>query len=166
MQENSYNQVRTYFKELVEKSTFLNDFVGFSQREWATRTASLKSLSTPYLALFRYELGLDGPRNNTIAVRRVGFAIMYNNIKADDLEGQYNAIHNAEMKAIKVLSRINFDNNFKEHFLYNSFIKESVEINTVELSGNEFGVEVFFNFRNKQLIQVSPGDWLDIEQVC
>lgn len=166
MQENSYNQVKYYFENLVEQSNFLNDFVGFSQREWANRTASVKGLQSPSLTLFKYKLGFDGPEENTIAVRQIGFAIMFNDVKVDDYEAQYNAIDLAEQFAVKVLARIRFDNNNQEHFLFNSFLKDSVEIAPVELSASDFGVEVFFNLKNKQLLQVSADDWEDLDAVC
>ena len=86
--------------------------------------------------------------------------------KPDDFEGQYNAIDTAEKLAIKVLSRINFDSNTQSHFLWNSFLKDSVVINPVELTGNDFGVEVFFNFKNKQPLKVELEDWKDINKIC
>lgn len=166
MKENSYLEIKNYFENLVQQSKFLNDFVGFFSREWAEKKNTVKGLQEPVLSLWKYELGFDGPENNTIAVRKIGFAIMYNEVKADDLEAQYNAIHNAEALAIKVLSRIRHDNYDNSHFLYNSFIKESVEISPVELSRDEFGVEVTFNLKNKQLLQVHVEDWKDIPHEC
>lgn len=166
MQENSYLEIKQYFENLVEQSNFLFDFVGFFQREWANRTASVKGLQTPSLTLFKYQLGFDGPEENTVAVRQIGFAVMYNDIKADDFEAQYNAISNAEKLALKVLARIRFDHYKNDHFLFNSFIKESVEINPVELSANDFGVEVFFSLKNKQLLKIEPSDWKDIDTIC
>lgn len=166
MEVSSYKIVKDYFENLVEQSNFLNDFVGFFQREWANRNAAFIGLNSPNLTLFKYKLGYDGPEENTIAVRQIGFAIMFNNIKVDDYEAQYNAIDLAEKMAEKVLSRIKFDNHKEGHFLYNSFIKDSVEISPVELSASDFGVEVFFNLQNKQLLKVDPSDWKDIEKVC
>lgn len=166
MEANSYKKMKDYFQELVEQSNFLNDFVGFFQREWANRNASFKGLESPSLTLFKYKLGYDGPEENTVAVRQIGFAIMFNDIKVDDYEAQYNAIDLAEKMAEKVLSRIKFDNHKEGHLLYNSFIKDSVDISPVELSASDFGVEVFFNLRNKQLLRVDPIDWKDIDKVC
>lgn len=167
MEANSYKKMKDYFQELVEQSNFLNDFVGFFQREWANRTAAYTSeLASPNLTLFKYKLGFDGPEENTIAVRQIGFAIMFTKVAKDDFEAQYNAIDLAEQLAIKVMSRIKHDNNNEEHFLYNSLIKDSIEISPVELSASDFGVEVFFNLRNKQLLRVNPTDWKDIEKVC
>ncbi|ANF51763.1 hypothetical protein A0O34_15165 [Chryseobacterium glaciei] len=166
MKENSYIEVKNYFENLSVQANFINDFVGFFQREWANRTASVKGLKTPALALFKYDLGFDGPDQNTVAVRKLGFAIMFNNIKPDDLEGQYIAIHDAEQLALKVLGRIRYDSNTPDHPLFNSFLKDSVEINPVELSGGEVGVDVLFNFKNKQLLKVDPEDWEDIENIC
>lgn len=162
----SYLNTKNYFKTLVAQSNFLNDFVGFSSREWLAKKNSAAGLQEPILSLWKYELGFDGPENNTVAVRKVGFAIMYNTISSDDLEAQENAINDAEHLAIKVLSRIRHDNYQSSHFLYNAFIKESVKIDPVELSGNEFGVEVTFNLKNKQLLQIHQEDWKDILPEC
>ena len=167
MEANSYKKMKDYFENLVEQSNFLNDFVGFFQREWANRTAAYTNeLASPNLTLFKYKLGFDGPEENTIAVRQIGFAIMFTKVNNDDFEAQYNAIDLAEQLALKVISRIKYDNHNENHFLYNSFIKDSVEISPVELSASDFGVEVFFNLRNKQLLKVDPTDWKDIDQVC
>ena len=167
MEANSYKKMKDYFQNLVEQSNFLNDFVGFFQREWANRTAAYTNeLASPNLTLFKYKLGFDGPEENTIAVRQIGFAIMFTKVNNDDFEAQYNAIDLAEQLALKVISRIKYDNHNENHFLYNSFIKDSVEISPVELSASDFGVEVFFNLRNKQLLSVDPIDWKDIDQVC
>lgn len=168
MEQNSYLQTKNYFKDIVEKSEFLNDFVGFFEREWTNRTAAVKNkiLQSPTLALFRYELGFDGPDHNTIAVRKIGFAIMINKVKQDDFEAQYTAIHNAEQLALKVLARIRLDSMTSTHWLYDSFLKESVEIKPVELSASEYGVDVLFNIKNKQSLKVDSTDWKDINEVC
>ena len=166
MQEVSYKMIKDYFENLVEQSNFLNDFVGYFQREWANRTASYAGLASPSLTLFKYKLGFDGPEENTIAVRQIGFAIMFNDVKVDDYEAQYNATDLAEQMAVKVMSRVKYDNHDEDHFLFNSLIKDSVEISPVELSASDFGVEVFFNLQNKQLLKVDPSDWKDIEKVC
>ena len=166
MKENSYLQTKNYFENLADQSNFLNDFVGFFQREWATATASVKGLQSPILALFKYENGFEGPDHNTIAVRKIGFAIMFNDVAADDYDAQYNAISEAERLSGKVLARLRYDNYQQDHFLYNSFLKETVEISPVELSGNEFGVEVLFSLKNKQSLVLIPDDWKDIDQVC
>lgn len=166
IQSNSYKKVKQYFKNLQEQSNFLNDFVGFSEREWNSRKASRMGIASPVLALFRYELGLDAPEKNAMAVRKVAFAVMLKVQKPDDFEGQTNAVDEAEALALKILARINYDSNDTTHFLYNSFIKESVQINPVELSANDFGVEVFFHFRNFQPMKVDLADWKDITKIC
>lgn len=166
MHENNYLQLKNYFQDLVEQSNFLNSFVGFFQREWANRSSSTTGLQEPYLALFRYEMGLDGAENNTVAIRSIGFGIMYNNVKPDDYEEQYKAISNAELLAIKVLSRIRHDSYIDGHFLHNAFLKDSVEITPVELSAKSFGVEVSFNLRNSQILSINAADWKDIDNVC
>ena len=167
MQENSYNQIRNYFKNLVEQSKFLNGYSGFFQRELVGKMTNYTTpLQAPYLALFEYNLGFDGPDQNTVAVRKIGIALMYNKVKADDLEAQYNAIHNAEQLAVKVMSRIKYDSHQEGHFLHNSLIKDSIEITAVELSTTDFGVEIFFSLRNKQLLRVHTEDWKDFLHEC
>lgn len=167
MQENSYNQIRNYFKNLVEQSKFLNGYSGFFQRELVQKITNYSApLQAPYLALFDYKLGFDGPDNNTIAIRKIGLALMYNKVKSDDLELQYNAIHNAEQLAAKLMSRVKFDSDNPEHFLYRSLIKDSVEISAVELSATDFGVEIFFSIQNKQLLIMHTEDWKDIPYEC
>lgn len=166
MKESSYIQIKNYFESLVLQSTFLNDFVGFFEREWNSKKASVKGLKSPTLALFKYKLGFDGPHENSLAVRKIGFAIMFNGIKTGDLEGQYSAIDLAEHLAVKVLSRIRIDSADPEHFLYNSLLKDSVEINPVELSSNDFGVDVIFNIKNKQILKLDPADWKDMNYLC
>jgi hypothetical protein len=163
---NSYLEIKNYFENLVEQSNFLNEFVGFFEREWTAKRTKFVGIKTPVLALFRYELGLDSPNENALAVRKIAFAIMLKVEKPDDFSGQYSAIDTAEKLALKVLSRINFDSNTREHFLWNSFLKDSVVINPVELSGNDFGVEVFFHLKNKQPLKLDIDDWKDIESVC
>ncbi|WP_312750586.1 hypothetical protein [Epilithonimonas hominis] len=166
MQENNYTQTKNYFKNLAEQSNFINDFVGFFRREWLDRVSSTMKLKSPILALYDYRLGFDGPEQKTSTVRKVGFAIMFNNVKSGDLEGQYNAINEAEIMAVKILSRIRLDSYKENHMLYNAFLKDSVEISPVELSGNEFGVEVTFNLKNIQSLKVFKEDWKDIENIC
>lgn len=168
MHTNSYLQIKDYFRDLVENSEFIQDFVGFFSREYKSREASYykKGLKSPTLALFRYELGFDGDGVNAVAVRKIGFIIIFNDVKNDDYDEQYKAIHEAENLALKVIARIRWDNTQKEHFLYNSFLQDSVEIHPLELNLNNFGVEVFFNLKNKQSLIVDANDWKDIDGIC
>lgn len=166
MKENSYIQIKNYFENLVLQSNFLNDFVGFFEREWKSKQAKLGGLKIPVLALFKYDVGFEGPDQNSIAVRKIGFAIMFNKIPAGDFQAQYNAIFEAEKLAFKVLSRIWIDSHDQEHFLYNSFLKDSVEIKPVELSSSDFGVDVIFNLKNKQILKIDTADWKDLDHIC
>lgn len=166
MKENSYLEVKNYFENLVMQSTFLNDFVGFFEREWSSKTSSVKGLKSPVLALFRYTLGFDGQNDNSVAVRKIGFAIMFNKIKPGDLDAQYQAIHDAEQLSIKILARMRYESFNSDHFLYNAFLKDSVEIKPVELSAGDFGVDVLFNLKNKQPLKVDFADWKDLEDIC
>ncbi|SDE69792.1 hypothetical protein, partial [Riemerella columbipharyngis] len=74
---------------------------------------------------------------------------------------------NAEKLALKVVGRMRLDSNNTEHILYNSFIKNSVEIRPVELEGvGVFGVEVSLQLKNPQRLKVNPDDWKDLDRVC
>lgn len=166
MQDNSYLKIKNYFKNLVENHKRINAFAGYFNRDLQHKLASYDGISSPYLALFKYELGLEGPKQNTVAVRKVAFAVMFNNVPTDDFEKQYETIDKAEQLALSVLARVQFDNNNTTHLLYNTFLKDSVRILPVELSNNSFGVEVFFNLKNKQSLTVDVNDWNDIDTVC
>lgn len=163
MKKNSYLEVKNYFENVVMQSSFLNDFVGFFEREWAAKKSSVKVLKSPILALFRYNLGFEGQNENAIAVRKIGFAIMFNKIKPGDLEAQYQAIADAEEMAIKILARMRYEAADTNHFLYNAFLKNSVEIKPVELSAGDFGVDVLFSLKNNQPLKVDFSDWKDLE---
>lgn len=166
MKNNSYLKIKDYFEILVSKHKYINEFVGYFSRDLHSKSASRKGIASPYLALFKYEIGLDGSEQNTVAVRKLGFAVMFNNVAPDDFNKQYEAIDTAEQLALSILARIRFDNNKKEHFLYNSLLKDSIRILPIELSAQSFGVEVYFNLKNPQNLVVNPEDWEDIDEVC
>lgn len=165
MQSSSYLQVHNYFKDLVSQSNFLNDFVGLFDREWATRTNSPAGIQSPVLTLYKYDLGFEGSGNNTIAVRKVALSIIFNDVK-DDFASQYQAIQDAEALALKLVSRINHDNYVRNHLLYNSFLKETVEMFPEELSAKQFGVSVMFSIKNPQVLSLNPDDWKDLDKAC
>ena len=167
MQINGYLKLKDYFENLTAQSNFLEGFAGFFSRELMNKLTSRKEpLQSPYLALFKYQLGLDGDEMKTMGIRKLGFAIIYNNIKPDNYEAQYEAIDNAENLALKVIARIRFDNNDKTHFLWNALQKESITIEPVELSQSDFGVEVTFDLKNGQSLKLDPDDWKDINTIC
>lgn len=167
MEENGYLKMKNYFENIVTHSRFLNGFAGFFARELFNKLGSKKEpLKAPYLALFKYNIGLDGQEQNTQAVRKLGFSIIIHNVKPDDYEVQYEAIDQAEKFALKVLSRMFYENKKPNHFLWNSIIKESIQIVPLDIEKIGFGVEVSFNIKNKQSMKVNPEDWDDIEIVC
>lgn len=166
MKTNSYLQSKNYFDELVQKHKKINEFIGFFNRELHEKQGSFDGIASPYLALFKYEAGLDGPEQNTIAVRKVAFALMRTDVATDDFDAQYQAVDECEKLALSVLARIRYDSNNRNHFLYNSFLKESVRILPVELSSQSYGVEVYFNLKNPQPLIVNPDEWSDIDEVC
>lgn len=167
MDNNGYLKLKNYFQNLTAQANFLNGFAGFFSRELATQLTSRKDpLQAPYLALFKYQLGLEGDEMKTMGIRKLGFAVMINDVPKDDYELQYAAIDRAEQLALKVLARVKYDNNLKTHFLWNSLQKDSINIEPVELSRSDFGVEVTFDLKNSQTLTLDPADWKDITNIC
>ncbi len=166
MEDNSYIKIKHYLEELSKKHKRINAFSGYFNRDLQRQEASFDGISSPYLALFKYVLALEGPKQNTTAVRKVAFALMFNDVDADDIDAQYKAIDDAEELALSVLARVQFDNNNRNHLLYNTFIKDSVRILPIELSNTAFGVEVYFDLKNPQKLTVNPDDWSDIDKIC
>lgn len=164
---NSYLKLKNYFSNLVEQSNFLNDFVGYFSRELHNKEQSTKGINSPCLALFGYNLGIEGEEMASSAVRKMSIGILYNNVPPDDYEKQYEAIDNAEALALKVVGRMKFDSNIPNHLLYNSIIKNSVEIRPIELEGvGIFGAEVSFHLKNIQRFKLSADDWKDLDKIC
>lgn len=161
---NSYLRMKDYFANLVEQSTFLKTFIGYFQRELANKRYNLE---TPCLALFGYSLELDGEKMSTVAVRKMSFAIMMSGVPSDEMELQYKAIDESEALALKVVARLKLDANNQDHFLYNSLIKNSVEIRPFEIEDTGmFGTEVCFDLKNFQTMKVLADDWKDLEKIC
>ena len=164
-ENNSYLKMKDYFENLTKQSNFLNSFVGYFQRELITKDSN-DQLDEPYLAIFGYSLGLSGPEQNTISVRKIRFAIMYNNVAEDDFIKQYEAVDNAEKLSLKVLARIRWDASKEDHFLYNAFMKESVQIEPTEINLKSFGAECYLELKNSQSLKLEADDWKDIDNIC
>ena len=167
MKETSYLQLKQYFKNIVEQSEFLEDFVGYFSRELRNKEQSVKGLNFPCLALFEYNIGIEGEDMATSsAVRNISFAIL-TDAPADEYEKQYEAIDTAEKLALKVASRLRYDSHNTAHFLYKSFLKNTLEIKPIELDISRlFGVEVSFQMKNIQSLKLNADDWKDIDTTC
>ncbi|WP_300685858.1 hypothetical protein [Chryseobacterium sp.] len=161
-QDNSYLKMKNYFQEIVENSVDINSFSGFSSTELKTREAN-DELTQPYLAIFDYSMGLSGPDQNTISVRKLSFAIVYNNIPEDDFDLQYQAIDNAEDIVLQVLAMIKHHSGLEKHFLFNSFIKESVDIDDLELNSTSYGSVCYLELKNNRTLRLDKNRWLTIE---
>lgn len=167
MKPTSYIELKKYFENLVENSNFLNSFVGYFSRELHNKQTSYDGIKAPFLCLFGYGIELEHNDYSSQAVRNINFGILFNNIPAGNYEEQYQAIDDAERLAFRVIARVRMDNNNEEHFLYRTFINNSLEVTPIELDGDGlFGVEVSFKLSNVQSLMVSPDDWKDIEKVC
>ena len=139
-----------FFADLAADHPKIQGFSGYFSRELHHKTAAADGMPSPYLALFRYELGLEGGQENTLAVRQLGFAVMLTGVPIDDFEAQYAAIDQAEQLALSVFDCLRRDHHDTRHFLYHSLIKESIRMLPVELSAEAFGVECFFSLKNPQ----------------
>lgn len=159
-QNNSYLKMKDYFEDLVSKSTLVNSFAGYFQRDLLS-SMEKDAFESPYLALFDYELGLTGPEQNTISVRKIGFAVMFSNVPEDDIQKQYERIDDAEKIIMKFIARIRMDSYNPEHFLHKALKKDATVITPVELSATSFGAEVRLEFNNNQSLTASAEDWKD-----
>lgn len=160
-QSNSYLKLKDYFENIVDQSTFINSFAGYFQKELKNKESN-DELTEPYLAIFDYSVGLSGPDQNTIAVRKISFAIIFNNIPEDDFELQYKAIDDAEEMALQVLARIRNDSGNDEHFLFNSFIKDSVTIEPIELNAKSYGSVAYLEIKTNKSLNLDVERWSDL----
>lgn len=165
-QPTDFLQVQHYLRDLVSQSNFLKSFTGIFSREYFNLQGSYEGLPSPGLAMFRYELGHESSGQNTLAVRRIGFSIFFNNVAPDDFAAQYEAIAEAERLANKVLARIRLDSSRQQHPMFNAYLPQTPQILPFELKASSFGVDVFLSLRNPQNLSVDPADWQDIEQIC
>lgn len=166
MQETNFIEVKNYFENLVAQSNFLKDFTGIFAREFHAKINSADGMESPILAMFKYEKGEDSAGQNTIAVRKLGLSILFNDIASDDIPLQYEKISEAELYADKLIARIRLDSSKKDNVMFNSFLPNTVQILPVEFNGNNFGVDVFFSLKHKQNNAVNLEDWQDLENTC
>lgn len=159
-ENNSYLKMKDYFEDLVSKSVDVKSFAGYFQRELLNKMQK-DEFESPYLALFDYELTFSGPEQNTISTRKIGFAVMYNNVSDDDIELQYQRIDDAEQIIKEFMARIKIESADENHFLYKAFKKEGAIITPVELENNGFGSEVYLEFNNNQALKAHADKWTD-----
>ncbi len=163
----TYDKVMRYFEQLVEKSNYLTGFVGFSDRQLTEIINGHSGLQDYSLILFGYSGTLDGNKQRTLASRTISFAIL-KPVKSDDFEEQYATIGEAERIGLHVMSRINYDSQLPDHFLYNSFEKDSVRFNEVMAkdTDNLYGMEFHFRVKNSEPLTISPFEWADLKNLC
>lgn len=164
-QSNSYLKMKNYFEELAENSKDINSFSGYSNTELKTKESN-DELEEPYLAIFDYSLGLSGPEQNTISVRKLSFAVVFNNVPEDDFELRYKAIDDAEDIVLQVLAMIKHHSSIKNHFLYNSFMKDSVEIDDLELNAKSFGSVCYLELKNNTALKLQKDRWNFVPDNC
>ena len=164
-ENNSYLKMKNYFQDLVSKSNLVNSFAGYFRRELLSKK-DRDDFSSPYLALFDYELVFTGPEQNTISTRKIGFAVVFQNIPEDEMELQYQSIDDAEQIILQFMARMKIDAANEQHFLYRAFKKEGAIITPVDLEDGGFGAEVTIEFHNNQSLKALPNAWTDDFLTC
>lgn len=166
MQSTDFLAVKNYFENLVAQSTHLKDFTGIFSKEFFNKKDSFAGLQSPVLAMFKYELGYESQGQNKLAVRKLGFSIMFGDMEPNDFAMHYQKISEAEILANKVLARIEYDSYQQNTVMYNCYLPNTVQILPVELSYNHVGVDVFLSIKNAQNTKVLLEDWKDLENIC
>lgn len=162
-----YEQLKNYFQFLAEKNKQIKDSVGYFSREIIEKSSSFSGIASPFLAVYNYEVGLEGGQLNTIGSRKIVFSIIYADTPHDDFNAQQYAIDQAEQIAFQLLARIRWDNSDPKHFLYGAFQKEMTKIFTIEEpQANFYGVEVELYFHTPQSLKVDPNHWEDTFLTC
>ena len=162
-----YLQLKNYFHHLADKHKKIKEKVGYFSREILEKTNSFAGIASPFLAIYDYELGLDGGELNTIGRRKVIFSIIFSDAPHDDFEGQQKKIDEAERIALQLLARIRWDNNDKNHFLYGTFEKELTRIYPIEEpQAHLYGVDVEVHFKTKEPLVANAEDWEDVFLTC
>lgn len=162
-----YLALKNYFHHLADKNKLIQGSVGYFSREIIEKASSFNGIASPFLAIYDYELGLDGGEQNTVGVRKITFSIVFADAPLDDFEGQQAKIDQAEQIAIQLLARLRWDSNDKNHFLYQSFQKELTKIYPIEEpQAHLYGVDVVVHLRTQQSLRVNPDDWHDVFLTC
>ena len=164
--ENSYLKLKEYFEYIAEKSTKINDFAGYFQRDVNNKITSYRGMASPYLAIFDYKKGYLGENDNTIAAISMRYAILRTDVPFDDIEAQYRAIDECELIAKSVNSRLRYDHHKPGHLIFNAFLKDRTDIVPIDVREVGFGVEVQVFFKNPENLALNPDEWTDIDSVC
>lgn len=162
-----YKQLKDYFHHLAEKHVMIQEHVGYFSREIIEKQSSFAGIASPFLAIYDYELGLDGGELNTLGRRKLVFSIVFADAPHDDFEGQQEKIDQAERIALQLLARIRWDSHQRDHFLYGAFEKDLTRIFPIEEpQAHLYGVDVEVHFKTKAPLEVNAADWEDTFLTC
>lgn len=165
----NYKQIMDYHEALVIKHHKLESFVGFSKQEMHNSLGKLRGKKYPMLILYDYEGKLTGTLQRTFSVRTISFSILFGGIALDDYAKQYQAMANAEIYGLEILSRINFDSKKPDKvWLYNNFVKDSVVFEQARLMNEAalYGMIFSYDLRVTQAFGIKAEHWEDITDVC
>lgn len=165
----SYKKVDEYFELLAQKHVEINDYIGTSQTELSSKLTSFDGVASPFFVFFNYQGKLTGNQQRTFNTRTLSFSICYIVKDLEDFVAQKEAIDNAEIIGLEVLSRINYDSKLQNiGWLYNNFEKDSVNYNEIELEKPDgiFGMEFHFDLKNIEPLTATPEKWTDGELIC
>lgn len=165
----TFKMVEDYMRDLQEKNVDLNDFIGTSVAELATKMSSASGLQKPVLILYQVSSILSGNDQRTFNTRKISFIIAYNEVDPDDFDAITMAKANAEAIGLEVLSRINYDSKKPETpWLYNKFIKDTIEYDAYEDEEVEglVGMDFSFEIKVPEPLVATPAKWTDGNTIC
>lgn len=165
----TFKMVEDYMRDLQEKNVDLNDFIGTSVAELATKMSSASGLQKPVLILYQVSSILSGNDQRTFNTRKISFIIAYNEVDSDDFDAITMAKANAESIGLEVLSRINYDSKKPETpWLYNKLLKDTIEYNAYEDEEVEglVGMDFSFEIKVPEPLVATPAKWTDGNTIC
>src|SRR5690606_5945850 len=129
------------------------------------KLSNLTSADKPLLVFFGYQGKLEGGPQRTRGPRTVSFAILYVVPDPNDYATQRQRINDAESIGLEIIARINYDSTPEGavDWLYNTFVKDSVQFEKVEYKApmGLFGQEFFFDLDVKNPLKPTEGFWKD-----
>lgn len=165
----SFNKVDKYLENLSDKHVEIKDYCSTSEEELASKISSVAGLISPALVFYDYYSKLSGNDQRTFSNRSIAFSILITGIKADDFQGQRDAIDKAEEIGLEILSRINVESKMPSTgWLYNNFIKDSVIMDEVISEGLDsfYGMEFHFELKTLEPLVVDKTKWSDGDKFC
>lgn len=165
----TFKIVEEYLKSLSERHVDIQDFVGTSLSELATKLTAHYGIKSPFMVFYSISSQLSGTNQRSFNTRRISFVIASAGINKEDFEKQKEAIDKAEQIGLDVLSRINYDSKISgSDWLYNNFQKDTViyEVYQDEEVEGLFGMDFHFDLKLPEPLVALPDKWSDGDTIC